>query len=217
MSVKSCLKLHQQQINLYFTINKGKFGANQFIRFMKNILTILGLIFTLVFTSCAETTPCPETPPCDVPTNGFLTGTDYQVKMGSAAAVDVFNQLDAAWGKRDYELMKTFIADEASLSFDDGFVATSPQEFVDKIKNDAAESETGGNNQWVTDYAFAFTLTDDGSEETTMDSGDWVNAQFTTENTDPDSDIDSEVYYEYYHIVNGKVTQWNQFKKTIKK
>ena len=79
MSVKSCLKLHQQQINLYFTINKGKFGANQFIRFMKNILTILGLIFTLVFTSCAETTPCPETPPCDVPTNGFLTGTDYQV------------------------------------------------------------------------------------------------------------------------------------------
>ena len=184
---------------------------------MKNTLTILGLIFTLVFTSCAETTPCPETPPCDVPTNGFLTGTDYQVKMGSAAAVDVFNQLDAAWGKRDYELMKTFIADEASLSFDDGFVATSPQEFVDKIKNDAAESETGGNNQWVTDYAFAFTLTDDGSEETTMDSGDWVNAQFTTENTDPDSDIDSEVYYEYYHIVNGKVTQWNQFKKTIKK
>lgn len=178
---------------------------------MKNSLTILGLIFTLVFTSCAETTPC------EVPTNGFLTGTDYQVKMGSSAALDVFNQLDAAWGKRDYELMKTFIADKASLNFDDGFVATSPQEFVDKIKNDEAASGTGGNNQWVTDYAFSLTLTDDGSEETTMDSGDWVNAQFTTENTDPDSDIDSDVYYEYYHIVDGKVTQWNQFKKTIKK
>jgi len=211
MSEKSYLKLNQQQINLYFTINKSRFESNQFIRFMKNTLTILGLIFTLVFTSCAETTPC------DIPTNGFLTGTDYQVKMGSSTALDVFNQLDAAWGKRDYELMKTFIADEASLSFDDGFVATSPQEFVDKIKNDAAASETGGNNQWVTDYAFSLTLTDDGSEETTMDSGDWVNAQFTTENTDPDSDIDSEVYYEYYHIVDGKVTQWNQFKKTIKK
>jgi len=48
--------------------------------------------------------------------------------------------LDAAWAKRDYETLKTFIADEASLSFDDGFVATTPQEFIDKIKADAAES-----------------------------------------------------------------------------
>lgn len=178
---------------------------------MKNTLSILAVICTLTFTSCNEKQPC------DAPTNGFLTGTDYQLKMGSSAAVDVFNELDAAWAKRDYEALKTFIADEASLSFDDGFVATTPQEFVDKIKADAAESETGSNNQWVTNYAFALTLTDDGSEETTMDSGDWVNAQFTTKNTDPDSDIDSEVYYEYYHIVDGKVTQWNQFKKTIKK
>ena len=140
---------------------------------MKNTLSIVAIICTVVFTSCTETLPC------DVPTNGFLTGTDYQVKMGSAAAVDVFNQLDAAWANRDYETMKTFIADKASLSFEDGFVATTPQEFVDKIKTDAEASETEGNNQWVTNYAFALTLTDDGSEETTMDAGDWVNAQFT--------------------------------------
>ena len=178
---------------------------------MKNTLSIVTIICTVVFTSCTETLPC------DVPTNGFLTGTDYQVKMGSAAAVDVFNQLDAAWANRDYETMKTFIADKASLSFEDGFVATTPQEFVDKIKTDAEASETEGNNQWVTNYAFALTLTDDGSEETTMDAGDWVKAQFTTKITDPDSEIDSEIYYEYYHIVDRKVTQWNQFKKTIKK
>lgn len=178
---------------------------------MKNTLSILAVICVLAFTSCNEKQPC------DVPTNGFLTDTDYKVKMGSSAAVDVFNQLDAAWAKRDYEVMKTLIADKASLSFDDGFIAKTPQEFVDKIKADAAASETQGDNQWVTNYAFALTLTDDGSEETTMDSGDWVNAQFTTKSTDPDSDIDSEVYYEYYHIVDGKVTQWNQFKKTYNK
>jgi hypothetical protein len=160
---------------------------------MKNTLSILAVICTLTFTSCNEKTPC------DVPTNGFLTDTDFQVKMGSS-----------------YEALKTFIADEASLSFDDGFVATTPQEFVDKIKADAVASETGGDNQWVTNYAFALTLTDDGSEETTIDTGDWVHAQFTTKITDPDSDIDSEIYYEYYHFVDGKVTQWNQFKKTIK-
>ena len=178
---------------------------------MKNTLSILAVICTLTFTSCNEKTPC------DVPTNGFLTDTDFQVKMGSSSAVDVFNQLDTAWAKRDYEALKTFIADEASLSFDDGFVATTPQEFVDKIKADAVASETGGDNQWVTNYAFALTLTDDGSEETTIDTGDWVHEQFTTKITDPESDIDSEIYYEYYHIVDGKVTQWNQFKKTIKK
>ena len=53
--------------------------------------------------------------------------------------------------------------------------------------------------------------------ETTGDNGDWVHAQFTSKTTNPDSEIDSEIIYEYYHIVEGKVTQWNQFKKTIKK
>ena len=184
---------------------------NQLIIYMKNIVSILALVCTFTFTSCNEKQPC------DVPTNGFLTDTDFKVKMGSETAVDIFNQLDAAWAKRDYETMKTFIADEAFLNFDDGVVATTPQEFVDKIKADAAESEDEGDNQWVTNYAFALALTDDGSEETTVDTGDWVNAQFTTTSTDPDSEIDSEVYYEYYHIVDGKVTEWNQFKKTIKK
>jgi len=178
---------------------------------MKHIFSILALMCAITLASCNEKQPC------EVPTNGFLTDTEFQVKMGSSSAVDIFNQLDTAWAKRDYEAMKTFIADEASLSFDDGFVATTPQEFVDKIKVDAVASETEGNNQWVTNYAFALTLTDDGSEETTIDSGDWVHAQFTTKITDPDSDIDSELYYEYYHIVDGKVTQWNQFKKSIKK
>ena len=106
---------------------------------MRKILSISALICTLVFASCNEN------PACEVPANGFLTETDFQVKMGSSSAVEVFKQLDAAWAKRDYESLKTFIADEASLSFDDGFVATTPQEFVDKIKSDAAASETGGN------------------------------------------------------------------------
>jgi len=32
--------------------------------------------------------------------------------------------------------------------------------------------------------------------------------------TNPDSEIKSEVHYEYYHIIEGKVTRWNSFKKT---
>jgi len=179
---------------------------------MKNIVSIVAVICTLTLTSCSQN------PPCETPTNGFLTETSSQVKMGSSEAVEVFKQLDAAWAIRDYETMKTFIADKAFLSFDDGFVATTPQEFVDKIKAEFTNTEAEGNSyQWTTDYAFALALTDDGSEDTTNDTGDWVNAQFTTKHTNPDSEIDSEIYYEYYHIIDGKVTAWNQFKKTIKK
>jgi hypothetical protein len=179
---------------------------------MKNTVSIVALICVITFTSCVQN----STP--EAPSNGFLKGSDSQVKMGSSEAVEVFKQLDAAWAKLDYEKMKTFIADKASLSFHDGFIATTPQEFVDKIKDKVARAQAEGNNyEWTTDYAFALALTDDGSKDTTNDLGDWVNAQFTTKPTNPDSEIDSEVFYEYYHIIDGKVTQWNQFKKTIKK
>ncbi|MFB1040108.1 MAG: hypothetical protein QMC35_06575 [Polaribacter sp.] len=179
---------------------------------MKNIISIAVLICSITLVSCVPS------PPCETPVNGFLTGTSKQMQMGNADAVKVFKQLDIAWAKLDYEKMKTFIADAAYLSFDDGFVATTPQEFIAKIKTEVARTEAAGNNyEWTTNYAFALALTDDGDPETTSDTGDWVNAQFTSKTTNPDSEIDSEVIYEYYHIVDEKVTQWNQFKKTIKK
>ena len=197
---------------MYCTINIRKFESNYFNKHMKNTTLIFALVCTFSFTSCNETAPC------ETSTNGFLTDTDFQVKMGSSDAVEVFKQLDTAWAKLDYDTMKTYIADKASFSFADGFVATGPQEFVDKIKAQVAKSLAEGNNyEWTTDYAFSLALTDDGDDSTSMDTGDWVNAQFTSKNSSLDSEIDSEVIYEYYHIVDGKVTGWSQFKKTIKR
>ena len=182
---------------------------------MKKIFStfsISSIICALFFVSCTQTVPQ------KVVTNGFIAGSDFHMKMGNPEAVEVFKKLDAAWAKLDYETIKTFIADDASLIFHDGFVAKNPQEFVDKIKSEVAKSQEEGNNyEWTTDYAFAIAVTNDDSDDTTVDTGDWVNAQFTTKHTSPDSEIDSEVFYEYYHIVNNKVTQWNSFKKTIKK
>jgi hypothetical protein len=133
---------------------------------------------------------CTPTPPCETPVNGFLTGSSKQVKMGNEDAVKVFKQLDSAWANLDY----------------------------DKIKTEVVKKQAEGNNyEWTTNYAFALSQTDDGDDKTTGDVGDWVNAQFTSKTTNPDSEIDSEVYYEYYHIIEGKVTQWNQFKKIVKK
>ena len=95
---------------------------------MKNTISITALICSLTLVSCVSP------PPCETPVNGFLTGTSKQVKMGNTDAVNVFKQLDIAWANLDYEKMKTFIAEDAYLSFDDGFLATTPQEFIDKIK-----------------------------------------------------------------------------------
>jgi hypothetical protein len=50
-----------------------------------------------------------------------------------------------------------------------------------------------------------------------LDKGDWVNAQFTSKSTNPNSKIDSEIFYEYYHIIDGKVVSWNSFRKIINK
>lgn len=63
---------------------------------MKHIFSILALMCAITLASCNDKQPC------EIPTNGFLTDTEFQVKMGSSSAVDIFNQLDTAWAKRDY-------------------------------------------------------------------------------------------------------------------
>ena len=89
----------------------------------------------------------------------------------------------------------------------DGEVANGPDEFVEQIKREVVEIEEKGNDfKWNTDYAFSLAVT--------TGEGDWVNAQFTSTHTNPDSELEAEVFYEFYHIIDGKVQEWNQFKRT---
>ena len=170
---------------------------------------------TLMFLVLAS---CTQKQSISNPSNGFISGTKSKVTIGSQDAVEIFKKLDNAWAKLDYELIKTFIADDATLSFHDGYVARTPQEFIDKIKSEVKRVESEGNSyEWTTDYAFALSATDDGSADNDLDKGDWVNAQFTSKSTNPDSKIDSEIFYEYYHFVDGKVVSWNSFRKIINK
>ena len=117
--------------------------------------------------------------------------------------------MDKAWATRDYDLLKTFVADDAIMKFADGEVATGPDQFIDQIKNEVIEieEEKGNEFKWTTDYAFALAVTEG--------EGDWVNAQFTSSHTNPDSELSAEVFYEFYHIINGKVHEWNQFKREV--
>ena len=49
-----------------------------------------------------------------------------------------------------------------------------------------------------------------------IDQGNWVNAQFTSTLKNPKGDVVREVFYEFYHIVDGKIASWNQFKRDEK-
>tara|TARA_B100000686_G_C16757762_1_gene956656 strand:+ start:1743 stop:2216 length:474 start_codon:yes stop_codon:yes gene_type:complete len=144
---------------------------------------------------------------CEIQSNGFIDGMDGQVMMGSQSAVEVFKEMDKAWAALDYDKLKTFVADGAVMKFADGEVANGPDEFVEQIKREVVEIEEKGNDfKWNTDYAFSLAVT--------TGEGDWVNAQFTSTHTNPDSELEAEVFYEFYHIIDGKVQEWNQFKRT---
>ena len=168
---------------------------------MRNILLV-----SLLLASCTNINQVAD---CESPSNGFIDGIDGKVKMGSASALDVFNAMDKAWAELDYEKIKTFVADDAVMNFADGGQVTGPDEFVEYIKNWViqVEEEDGNEYKWNTDYAFSLAVT--------TGEGDYVNAQFTSTHTNPDSELEAEVYYEYYHIVDGMVKGWNQFKRDV--
>ena len=146
---------------------------------------------------------------CDPLSNGFIDGVNGEVTMGSESALEVFNKMDKAWAELNYDILKTFIANDAEMKFANGKIATGPEEFIDHIKDwvNQVENEDGNEYKWNTDYAFSLAVT-------SID-GDWVNAQFTSTHTNPESMLEAEVYYEFYHIVDGKVKEWSQFKRDV--
>ena len=90
----------------------------------------------------------------------------------------------------------------------DDFVAYIDAEYQDAIEN----NEDWG---WSIDYAFAAYPAGSDDPNAGNQVGEWVNAQFTSTHTNPDSELESEVFYEFYHIVDGKIQEWSQFKRDV--
>ena len=171
---------------------------------MKNFIYIL---FGIIILTGCETAPCE----CEVPSNGG-TGT-FEVKMGSNDGLEVFDAIDKAWGALDYEALKSYVSEDAVMKFADGKVAVGGDEFVSMIQKEVEEWGEAEYVNWSTDYKFSLATTSDNDESTNVDEGDWVNAQFTVELKSPvDGDI-RNVFYEFYHIIDGKVVSWDQFKR----
>ena len=94
---------------------------------MKNYILLFSLIG--LFISCADNNHV-----CDVPTNGFIDGSDQTIMMGSQETVEVFKKIDAAWAARDYETLKTLISNDGNFTHDDNTISTNAEEFIAHIE-----------------------------------------------------------------------------------
>ena len=143
-----------------------------------------------------QTAPCE----CEKATSGFITGSDQSVMLGSDETIEIFKSIDESWQSRDYETLKSLIADEATLRFEAGTFATNGDEFIAKVESDYQESLANDEEwAWVINYAFTAkpTATEEGAPN---ERGEWVSAQFTSPR--------DEVWIEWYQIENGKLINW---------
>jgi len=160
---------------------------------MKKLLYTIAGLFLI---SACQTAPCE----CEKAKSGFITGSDQSVMLGSDETIEIFKSIDESWQSRDYETLKSLIADEATLRFEDGTFATNGDEFIAKVESDYQESLANDEEwAWVINYAFTAkpTATEEGAPN---ERGEWVSAQFTSPR--------DEVWIEWYQIENGKLINW---------
>ena len=166
---------------------------------MKKLILLL-LFIPLV--SCENTNQ-----PSKNITNGFITGTDQTVMMGSEATIDLFNKFNNAWLNRDYETMKVHISDNGIFRHADGSITNNAEEFIAHSENGYQESLASGEEQvWITNFAFSVKPSASDNPEITNTKGEWVCARFTGLNA---------VYDEWYQFVDGKLVDWTSSKREL--
>jgi len=162
---------------------------------MRKLILAIPVLLTM---GCAQKEKAPKA------SNGFGPYEGQTVYLGDNATVEVFKAIDAAWADRDYTTMKTMIQDGGIFVFEDGYKASTAQEFVDKVEAEYQESlEKEEEWGWKTDYAFAAYPKGSDDPKATNQDGQWVNAQFTG---------NDGTYIEWYQIVDGKLKMWYQTK-----
>ena len=165
---------------------------------MRNLIYVVTLC--LILTSCGQE--------CEVQSNGFAPMEGQTIMMGSQASVDVIIAMDKVWAERDYDALKSFIADGAILQFEDGQTASNGDEFVAIIDKQYQEGLAEGNSgEWVFRYAFSVKPSKPAGTNHANNRGEWVNAGFYGS--------DGSSYNEWYQVEDGKVISWEQTKGVI--
>ena len=110
--------------------------------------------------------------------NGFGPEEGQSIALGSQVTVDIFNRFDKAWSERDYETIKSYVAEEALMRFNNGTIVEGPKAFVKEIEKQYKEIEKTYGWGWET--LSAFSIKGIGAKDPSVRNqiGEWVNAQF---------------------------------------
>ena len=134
--------------------------------------------------------------------NGFGPEEGQSIALGSKVTVDIFNRFDKAWSERDYETIKSYVAEEALMRFNNGTIVEGPKAFVKEIEKQYKEIEKTYGWGWET--LSAFSIKGIGAKDPSVRNqiGEWVNAQFRGK--------DGSITMEWYQIHEGKIIYWYQ-------
>jgi hypothetical protein len=134
--------------------------------------------------------------------NGFGPEEGQSIALGSQVTVDIFNRFDKAWSERDYETIKSYVAEEALMRFNNGTIVEGPKAFVKEIEKQYKEIEKTYGWGWET--LSAFSIKGIGAKDPSVRNqiGEWVNAQFRGK--------DGSITMEWYQIHEGKIIYWYQ-------
>ena len=135
-------------------------------------------------------------------TNGFGPAEGQTIALGSEVTVDIFKSIDKAWAERDYETLKSYIAEDAYMRFDDGTQVKGPKGFIKKIEKQYKEIEKTYGWGWETISAFSVKAVGAKDSSVRNQLGEWINAQFRGK--------DGSITMEWYQIHEGKIIYWYQ-------
>ena len=79
--------------------------------------------------------------------NGFGPAEGQSIALGSQVTVDIFMRFDKAWAERDYETLKSYVDEKATMRFDDGTQVIGPKAFVKKIEKQYSKTTIERRNQ----------------------------------------------------------------------
>ena len=161
---------------------------------MKNFLII---VLSTLFINCSNSLEMEQL------SSGYIFA-DQKVMIGSDETVEVFKQIDKAWLERDYDAIRSLVAEDARLVFASGDIGEGPEDLIKLIESEYQQS-IENNEEWSWDsYAFSVKVTPT-EEKIANETGEWVLAEFWTE----ESNI-----IEWYQIHDSKLISWNQFRRT---
>ena len=150
----------------------------------------------------------PEEPERAVGMSDWAGVEDMKWHIGTQDAVDVAKNMDSAWKAKDYETMRTFISDTATITATNGFTFDSPDEFIESRKRrDSVITSNGATFDWKFTNLFSVDL-----DPTT--GGEHVHVDYYGMYTKHGKEDNFRVMNRYY-VIDGKIVVWNSYSQEI--